>query len=228
LIPSCGLRYALRSPVRRALDADRCIPSDVRRDRLDYGVQDRTPDEQLAFWAQRLGDKALLVYVIQAHDGGPVKVGMANDVLARMRTLQTGNPSKLEVRAVMPGSRKLEWNFHHRFRDHRAYGEWFKGEAIEAIIELAGSMAERMIEWALTNEGRPEPRDFFPVWHERAPRRGHQPLAIRYVDPTTLPREKSRHQRIEEQSVGWKLKVALDRARFNDPNYIVPQEGASR
>ena len=45
---------------------------------------------------------------------------------ARLASLQTGNPEKLEVLAVICGSLTMERAFHAVFAEHRLQGEWFK------------------------------------------------------------------------------------------------------
>uniref|UniRef100_A0AB39AKL4 DnaD-like helicase loader n=1 Tax=Mycolicibacterium phage phi1_186018 TaxID=3236641 RepID=A0AB39AKL4_9CAUD len=67
----------------------------------------------------------LAVYFI-ADGTGHVKIGVSNDVPARMAQLQTGNPTKLRLLAVCPGGEPLEQALHLQFADDRAEGEWFR------------------------------------------------------------------------------------------------------
>jgi T5orf172 domain len=70
-----------------------------------------------------------LVYLIQAGDRGPVKIGStrdANSLRSRLATLQTGSPERLFIRAVGSGGSTREGELHKRFRHLRLYGEWFR------------------------------------------------------------------------------------------------------
>lgn len=69
------------------------------------------------------------VYFVRAGDHGFIKVGVAVDVAARIRELQTGNPTKLVLLGTIVGDRSLEAAIHRRFRDSRVRGEWFMGLA---------------------------------------------------------------------------------------------------
>jgi hypothetical protein len=69
-----------------------------------------------------------VVYTIQAEWGGPIKIGYcasADAVCDRLGGIQTGNPHRLVVRRVIPGSRQLERLLHERYARYRMAGEWF-------------------------------------------------------------------------------------------------------
>jgi hypothetical protein len=75
------------------------------------------------------------VYFIQVAPDGPVKIGYSSTkdgVQKRLNSLQTGNPDKLIVRKVVPGSRWVEQGLHRRFEKWRMEGEWFM-----ATVEVA-------------------------------------------------------------------------------------------
>lgn len=58
---------------------------------------------------------------------GHVKIGVADDVDARIAQLQTGNPHTLELLAVMENvPRRLERRVHDALRKSRVAGEWFR------------------------------------------------------------------------------------------------------
>lgn len=77
------------------------------------------------------------VYFVQAVGGGPIKIGYAADVPARIDRLQTGSPTPLRVLAVIPGAgRSVETALHHRFRAVRSHGEWF-----HPVVELTDFIA---------------------------------------------------------------------------------------
>lgn len=58
-------------------------------------------------------------------EGGPIKIGKAKNVKARLAGIQTGSPYKLEILGVMMGRESLEGALHKRFSKHRLEGEWF-------------------------------------------------------------------------------------------------------
>lgn len=66
-----------------------------------------------------------MIYFIQGDRGGPIKIGCAGNPWQRLATLQTGNPTKLSVVAVVPGERAEEAGLHVRFAASRGQGEWF-------------------------------------------------------------------------------------------------------
>lgn len=65
-----------------------------------------------------------VVYFIGAHRG-LIKIGVAKDVRARLRALQTGSGVRLTLLATAPGSYALERHYHRMFDHLRAHGEWF-------------------------------------------------------------------------------------------------------
>jgi hypothetical protein len=64
------------------------------------------------------------IYYIRAISG-EIKIGYATDLVARIGSLQTGNPYALHVLAIEPGNRVLEGLRHEDFGHHRGRGEWF-------------------------------------------------------------------------------------------------------
>lgn len=81
-------------------------------------------DATIAFLATRDSDG--YVYFIQAREGGPIKIGTAISVDARLAEIQRMSPAPLCVLATQSGGRSLEGVLHHRFALHRTHGEWFK------------------------------------------------------------------------------------------------------
>jgi hypothetical protein len=75
-------------------------------------------------------------YFIQAGEGGPVKIGSATNVAARLKHLQVSNSSKLRILAKT----KLvsEADAHALFADAHIRGEWF--EPSEFIMNFATKM----------------------------------------------------------------------------------------
>ena len=64
-------------------------------------------------------------------DGRFTKIGKANDVLRRLKELQTATPYELEILRIFKCSNEreaynLEQFFHTSFQDKRVKGEWFE------------------------------------------------------------------------------------------------------
>lgn len=74
-------------------------------------------------------------YVIRC--GNFVKIGIANNIAERLRTLEAYNPHPLSVLAVLAGGRPVERSLHLRFAAYRHRDEWFReeGELAEWIKE---------------------------------------------------------------------------------------------
>ena len=61
-------------------------------------------------------------YLVQACDGGPVKIGSSDSPADRLRGLQTGNPRDLMI-ALLTCIPEAE--LHRRYADRHIRGEWF-------------------------------------------------------------------------------------------------------
>lgn len=79
------------------------------------------------------------VYFV-SYQNGPIKIGKAKNITARMSGLQTGSPHKLELMGVMRGSRGLEHKLHDKFSSLRLSGEWFeRRDPLISFIETHSS-----------------------------------------------------------------------------------------
>ncbi len=58
--------------------------------------------------------------------GNKIKIGRAKDVKARLRSLQAMSPVPLKLLWSQPGGARIELQYHHKFKDCRAHGEWFE------------------------------------------------------------------------------------------------------
>ena len=89
-------------------------------------------------WAA--GGTETYLYVIQQGTDGPFKVGLANDPLIRVATLQQGNPLPLRLVTFVPCRRRVEASLHNHLAEHRLRGEWFRPRrrVLEFVAELAG------------------------------------------------------------------------------------------
>lgn len=76
------------------------------------------------------------VYFITCRQTGRVKIGCAYNPFKRLKTLQSGSPTKLKIEALLKGSNKREKQLHKLLGKHRIHGEWFRiSPEIEAIIK---------------------------------------------------------------------------------------------
>ena len=165
----------------------------------------RTADEHLGFWREHLGTGALFVYVIQAQPGTPIKVGVAKDPHARLKSLQIGNPADLRLLFVVPGDHALEAAFHRRLADSSVRGEWFAEPGINGFLEWMDEFATQgIVHFGLTGQLQSLPennkserirrRGFGPYgmrnaklghrWRSSAERQS--PITIRYLDPEPM------------------------------------------
>lgn len=91
----------------------------------------------------------MFVYFIQQGSDGPIKIGLAANPEKRLGTLQSGNPDRLYVRAIIRTAepKKLEIDLHGLFRQHRVGGEWFQPTAeLLAYMEEHGESKEQLAE----------------------------------------------------------------------------------
>ncbi len=65
------------------------------------------------------------VYVIQAGDDGAFKIGVSNDVAARVATLQTASPHELRFLGLIGADATDEAAHHEALQTQRVRGEWF-------------------------------------------------------------------------------------------------------
>jgi hypothetical protein len=81
------------------------------------------------------------VYVVGTSDYRPVKIGKANSVQDRLRSLQTGSPHQLEVRLSVQAPAVLETDLHAYFAAFRIRGEWFDFGQRDPITEVCAGIA---------------------------------------------------------------------------------------
>jgi hypothetical protein len=78
------------------------------------------------------------VYLVQAVDGGPIKIGHSGHLMRRLGELQRSSPVKLRVIFHVTGGEGLERYLHEAFAGCRLHGKWFSPETellqfIEAV-----------------------------------------------------------------------------------------------
>lgn len=83
-----------------------------------------------------------MVYFIKDYGSGHIKIGYTSGGMygatQRLNGLQTASSTKLEILAVMRGSRETEKSLHEKFKDEHTRGEWFIPSArlMEYILPL--------------------------------------------------------------------------------------------
>lgn len=66
-----------------------------------------------------------MIYFVQGERTGLVKIGKAEDVFKRLRSLQIGSPDILKILAVIEGETR-DSIYHLRFKVDWVHGEWFR------------------------------------------------------------------------------------------------------
>ncbi len=81
----------------------------------------------------------MYVYAIREKDTGNIKLGISRDPEARLRQLQTGNSSELELVAFRKAENRFadERALHADAEAYRLRGEWFEGAAVDALTKAA-------------------------------------------------------------------------------------------
>lgn len=77
----------------------------------------------------------MYVYAIREQETGRVKLGISKDPEQRLRTLQTGNSSKLELVAYKKAENRFkdEQQLHKLAANEHIRGEWFEGGAVRLV-----------------------------------------------------------------------------------------------
>lgn len=77
-----------------------------------------------------------MIYLAQAVDGGPIRIGTSRNLKQRMAGLATEHKRKFSVLAETPGSRPDELFLHHAFSPLRLHGEWFQThDAMRLLVD---------------------------------------------------------------------------------------------
>ena len=148
-----------------------------------------------------------MVYFIQAGESDRFKIGKANDVKHRIKTLQTGCPYKIRLIAsynfvTEMEAKRAEGFLHEAFSGSRVVGEWFRyGEreqlAIARICQKGSLTTDRMVaiaKYELTREWRD---------HEMNKDQLNAFVALaggdKLVDPKYAPHPKQAEERLKAQ-----------------------------
>jgi hypothetical protein len=94
------------------------------------------------------------VYFVLDTNTSHVKIGRGSDVRRRVRNLQTGNPSPLQLMGwiEVENDNEVERRLHARYQEQRGIGEWFSIGPTEVLAELKSE-----------NGFVPTPKDAFEI-----------------------------------------------------------------
>lgn len=96
------------------------------------------------------------VYAVST-DGipGSIKIGVTGDIAQRIKSLQSGSATKLELLWSAHGGFPLERYLHQHFNGRRTHGEWFDFEScpdpVKEISEAAHAFLQQFAEEESTN-----------------------------------------------------------------------------
>ncbi len=79
----------------------------------------------------------MTVYMARAGTDGPVKIGVAKDVLRRLKSMNVSSPHDLTLLRTFDGSHLIEKWLHERFAQYRLKGEWFRFTPEMMSVEIA-------------------------------------------------------------------------------------------
>lgn len=92
------------------------------------------------------------IYFIQAGEDGPIKIGIATNIEARLSSLQVGSPTPLHLIAHTPGTKDEEEDLHQRLTPYRIRGEWFRPHA-DVLAEVDAALKHDQL--IVAEPGRP-------------------------------------------------------------------------
>jgi hypothetical protein len=106
------------------------------------------------------------------HGRSSIKVGVAKDIQRRRRTLQTGNPSLLEIMGWIQSDDdyRLETSLHKLFEARRGLGEWFDIEPADILSALMkagrnGFVAKNADAFQIIGYDRDAVPEYLGVWN---------------------------------------------------------------
>lgn len=119
------------------------------------------------FEATRHVGNCCYVYAIAEADDGPVKIGHSKDPIARLRTMQTGNPRRLRIEHVIVGGLNTEKFLHEVWLEYAITSanprtklpeaapgtEWFRSAAREKLLPVMASASTFQVEYIEETSG---------------------------------------------------------------------------
>ena len=111
-----------------------------------------------------------VVYVIRQDQSKPrIKIGFTGDIESRLKQIQTGNPARCEVYALLKCKSKkhamaIEADLHEKCEPHRTSGEWFTWGAINVIDMSKYGLEFEWIKPPITDDISPDEKnlDLYP------------------------------------------------------------------
>lgn len=83
-----------------------------------------------------------LVYLIGPVDAHTAKIGHSIAPEARLRQMQTANPTRLTILWTCPGGQRLERRLHSYLTGYRLHGEWFDFGELDPVDTVRQAVAE--------------------------------------------------------------------------------------
>ena len=116
------------------IQVDRLILDQIVRGRIPT-IATRDPFTSALAAIRRRPSERRFVYFVASGENA-VKIGVTDDVLSRMKALQTASPLPLKLLAVMPDDQETEYDLHRAFAALRISGEWFRFEGpLKRLVE---------------------------------------------------------------------------------------------
>lgn len=151
------------------------------------------------------------VYLITPLCSGPVKIGITEDPVQRLGTIQASNYEELAFHRFwwLPGvavASRIEAGFKGQFAESNIRGEWFDMPPLQAE-EMVAAMIERLGIWSMTQS---EMENLYDDWarkkygipkHAPSPLRGRPP---RTDEPWQKAARVKAHRRPSLPSTPWK------------------------
>jgi hypothetical protein len=116
-------------------------PLEMRAAReAEYQARKAREEAEHIAWMDSTGSRNGVCYFLACEEG-LVKIGYSRDLWQRVSQIRPTCMYKLTVLAVAPGGRSRESHYHHKFREHREFGEWFTRapEIEEEMARLAAT-----------------------------------------------------------------------------------------
>lgn len=121
--------------------ADICLLTRSGHQILREGIQQYTTPRRPCI--HRRPRKTGYIYVIQEWLTGHIKIGVSNNPIRRIKGIQTGNSSKLQILDTIEvcDPYNVEKSIHHELSEHRIRGEWFAPEVKSMVRDIVGKAA---------------------------------------------------------------------------------------
>ena len=116
------------------IQVDRLVLDEIVGGRIPT-VATRDPfTSALAAIRRRPSERRFVYFVASGEDS--VKIGVTDDVLSRMKALQTTSPLPLKLLLVVPGDKETKYELHQAFWALRISGGWFRLEGpLKRLVE---------------------------------------------------------------------------------------------